>query len=268
LPGNARVQPQPVHKKADSFWRIGHRGFPHVAPENTIASFAKAVESGIDMVEFDVTMTRDGVPVVLHDKTLDRTTTGRGSVRRRTYSELQDLDAGSWFSTEFSDQKIPTLNDVLDFLKGKIAMNIEIKLEAVGLKMRGGIEQKVLQAVQKRGLTPHVVVSSFLPLAVKRIKKLCPEQSTALLLTRRPRRDPRVIADRVRADALHLPKEGVTAELIRIALSEGIPMRVFTVNAVKEMQKLLTWNVDGIFSDRADYFFKLTSGNGGPGLAM
>src|SRR3972149_9393656 len=117
---------------------IAHRGFSGQAPENTLASFKKARELGSDMIELDVRFSKDGHMVVMHDDTLDRTTNGRGKVADYTLKELKQLDAGSWFAPQFSDERIPNLNEVLELAKGKILVNIEIgtpsgKLPAAGL---------------------------------------------------------------------------------------------------------------------------------------
>src|ERR1051326_8358669 len=109
-PEAERTQPKLFREPTRPFLRIGHRGFPAVAPENTIASFKKAVEVGVDMIEFDVVLSKDHVPIVLHDRTLNRTTNGKGSPKHKTLSQLKELDAGSWFSNEFKHEALPTLS--------------------------------------------------------------------------------------------------------------------------------------------------------------
>ena len=110
---------------------IAHRGFSGAAPENTIASVRAAINVGADMAEIDVTLTSDGYIVVIHDETLDRTTDGSGEVFQFTLAELQELDAGSWFDRSFAGEPIPTLDQVLDEVEGRILLNVEIKSEAV-----------------------------------------------------------------------------------------------------------------------------------------
>lgn len=111
---------------------IAHRGFSGQAPENTLASFQKAVELGSDMIELDVRFSKDGQVVVIHDDTIDRTTNGRGKVADYTLKELKQFDAGSWFAPQFSGERIPTLKEVLELVKGKVLVNIEIKDESPG----------------------------------------------------------------------------------------------------------------------------------------
>src|SRR5262245_59418730 len=108
---------------------IAHRGSSAVAPENTLAAVDLAIRAKAHRVEFDVQLTKDGVPVVLHDETLERTTNGKGRVRDRTYKEISKLDAGSWFHADFRGERLPTLDMVLELCRGKIPVNVEIKSE-------------------------------------------------------------------------------------------------------------------------------------------
>ncbi len=96
--------------------KIAHRGYSAIAPENTYSAFAEAVKYGADGIEFDVQLTGDRIPVIIHDSSLERTTNGKGKIREKTLTELKQLDAGSWFSAEFKEEKIPTLEEILDFL--------------------------------------------------------------------------------------------------------------------------------------------------------
>lgn len=251
------TQPKPLRPLRLNCWVIGHRGAPKMAPENTLPAFQAAIDVGVDMIEFDVTLTRDRVPIVIHDRALKRTTDSRGAVRRRTFSALRKLDAGSWFSDEFVDVRIPTLNEVLEVASGNVALNIEIKREAVSRRIVGGIEEKVLFALMKHGIQAQSVISSFSSLAIRRITEIDPAQSVALLMRRVPRRNPRAILRQIPADALHLPLQGLNRAVIRQAHEEGIPIRVYTVNDRSDMKRLLHWGVDGMFTDRPERLLKL-----------
>lgn len=252
-----RIQPEPTRPLKGGVWVIGHRGFPSAAPENTLISFQRAIDLKVDMIEFDVSMTRDRVPIVIHDRTLERTTSGVGWVRKLRWKRMKNLDAGSWFSSEFIGEQIPMLDEVLLMTAGKVAFNIEIKMEAVTARVRKGVEEKVLEAIHHHGIQKQTVVSSFFPLAIRRIKRLDPNQSTALLLARRLKRDPRKVVERVKADAIHLPLLGLTRDTVELARSEGIPVRVFTVNEESAMKRLLGWGVNGLFTDFPDRLRKL-----------
>jgi len=106
---------------------IGHRGASAYAPENTMAAFRKACELGADGVELDVQLSKDGQVVIMHDDRINRTTNGRGYVKDKTMKELFEYDAGSWFSSEFRNERIPTLAELFDYATGKMLVNVELK---------------------------------------------------------------------------------------------------------------------------------------------
>lgn len=160
------------HRDGDEFTIIAHRGASAYYPENTLPSFEAAIEMGADMVELDVQLTSDKEVVVFHDEKISRCTDGRGKIADYTLAELKKLDAGSWFDKEFKNTTIPTLAEVLAFCKGKIAVNIEIKTEAVSEMIFGGIEEKCLKIVEQSGMNGHIVFSSFDPRAIMRLKQL------------------------------------------------------------------------------------------------
>ena len=220
-----------------------------MAPENTLASFQAAIDAGADMLELDVTLSRDGVPIVIHDATLNRTTSGEGRVSSKPIAELRKLSAGSWFSKHWAGEPIPVLENVLRMAKGKTALNIEIKKEAVGSKIAGGIEESVVDLVGKHKLSSRVVISSFSKIAVQRIKKISSIQSTALLLPAVPQRFSIASILDVQADALHISPRGLTQKFVAELKQKGVPIRVYTINQTRQMQKLIRWQVDGIFTD-------------------
>lgn len=149
---------------------IAHRGASAVAPENTIAAFRRARELGGDGVELDVTLTRDHIPVVIHDDTVDRTTSGNGEVSRMTLSEMKELDAGAWKGSAYRGQSVPTLSEVLDALLDWLKpigtakpgiVNVEIKSSAL---RASGIVGAVVSLVGNLGLEQSVILSSFISL--------------------------------------------------------------------------------------------------------
>ena len=108
---------------------VAHRGSSWAAPENTVAAFTQAINDRADAVELDVQLTRDGEIVVFHDRRLERTTNGKGFLREHLLKDLRRLSAGAWFSSRFSSEKIPTLKEVFELMKGTIGINIEIKVD-------------------------------------------------------------------------------------------------------------------------------------------
>lgn len=145
-----------------------HRGASRFAPENTMSAFAKALGLGAKAIELDVQMTLDHQIVVIHDSTLNRTTSGEGLVRDKTLTELRGLDAGSWFAADFAGELIPTLDEVLSMLKGRAFVNIELKpghLDDVGF------ESRVVDTVRSHQMEHEVLLMSFDHVSIGRAKQ-------------------------------------------------------------------------------------------------
>jgi len=157
--------------------RVAHRGYSAVAPENTLPAFAAAVFAGATHVEFDVRTTADGVPVVIHDRTLDRTTTGAGQVWDLPASEVLSVDAGSWFSPAYAGLRVPTLAGTLDLLAAEAP---EILLE---IKPPASLDQvkAIVEQVAERGLLARTTVQSFDPAVVALIREAAPDVRRGLL---------------------------------------------------------------------------------------
>ncbi|MCJ7824791.1 MAG: hypothetical protein MUP44_07820, partial [Anaerolineales bacterium] len=158
---------------------IAHRGASAIAPENTLSAFRKAEELGADAIEFDVKLSRDGVPIILHDMTLERTTDGEGEVKNLTFTELQRLDAGSKFSPVFTGERIPTLRQLLDEFKDRLLLNIELTNYNA---LSDSLPLEVIRNLHETNLAESILVSSFNPIALSRIQKLDPRIRTALLI--------------------------------------------------------------------------------------
>jgi glycerophosphoryl diester phosphodiesterase len=160
------------------YYVLGHRGWAGAAPENTISSFRLALEDPrVEVIECDVQLSKDGELVVIHDYTVDRTSSGSGLVRDYTLEELRALDFGSWFEEAFAGERIPTLGEVLGLIGGKKKLLVEIK-ETAGLYP--GIESKVLAALEGFP-TDMVMLESFNHALVARIKDLAPSMTTGLI---------------------------------------------------------------------------------------
>ncbi|WP_096201551.1 glycerophosphodiester phosphodiesterase [Bacillus sp. FJAT-45350] len=147
---------------------MAHRGWSGKAPENTLAAFELAInEDKIDSIETDVHMSKDGVPVLIHDFTLERTTNGTGLVNGKTLSELKELDAGSWYSEEYEGEKIPTLEELLIRAKGRIRLNLELKSAGYFYPK---IINTVVALVKKYEMEHEVVITSFDHQKIKELK--------------------------------------------------------------------------------------------------
>ena len=236
---------------------IAHRGFSSRAPENTLIAVQQAIEVGADMVEVDVTVTADGHVICLHDETLDRTSNGSGLPNNMTLAEIKQLDAGSWFAPEYAGEKIPTLSEVLDAVKGRILINIEIKPEAVEY----GVVQKVSSLVNEHEMLDSVVVSSFSPEALRLMKITDQAVMTASLFNKEIHtgRDPLEIIQEVGSRGFNISGKRLTPEMLERCHKHGIPVAVYTVNDVAEMRDLMKLGVDAVFTDHPDLMLEVVA---------
>ena len=139
------------------FINIAHRGASSYAPENTFAAYDKALAMGVNHVELDVHLTRDGHIVVIHDDDVDRTTDAEGRVANFTLDELRALDSGSWFSSEYKGERIRSLGETLEHYKGRLHFHIEIKQREIS----GGLARRTIDMVRGYGLTESATITSF-----------------------------------------------------------------------------------------------------------
>jgi glycerophosphoryl diester phosphodiesterase len=235
---------------------IAHRGFSGQAPENTLASFKKAIESGSDMIELDVRLSKDGQVVVVHDNTIDKTTNGRGKVADYTLKELKQFDAGSWFAPQFSGEQIPTLKEVLESAKGRILVNIEIKNESLGQYAVTDLADRALREVKKAEMADRVIFSSFYPSALARIKERDPRIWVALLYNRSWNYLPEITRGNP-FSILNLRNSYLTKDKIAKIHREGMRVNVYTVNSEEEMEQFVGWGIDGIITNHPDRLIKI-----------
>jgi glycerophosphoryl diester phosphodiesterase len=215
--------------------RIGHRGARAYEPENTIRSFKKAIEIGVDAVELDVRKTKDGQLVVIHDADVKRTTDGKGLVNELTLKEIKA------FSTE-KGEKIPTLKETLDFLDKKVKILIELK--------EGGVEEEVLALVRENGLQKSVIVTSFLENALQRVRELDKDIATGLIYAKH--KNPLKVALELKAQYLVAFYRFTHTANVQKAHENGLKVIVWTVNTPEEVAAYVQKGVDGIASDKPD----------------
>lgn len=251
--------PKLYQDNGDGFVVIAHRGASAYYPENTMAAFRGALEMNAEMIELDVMLSKDGVPVVFHDATLDDHTNGSGNIGDYTLSQLRDLDAGSWFDSTFAGEKIPTLEEVLAFASGKIALNIEIKTEAVSDEARDGVEEKSIELVKKYGMEDYVLFSSFDYRSIAHIKALDPEIPAAILYEKSQSQKmlPSELLKKYGADAFNCSFRQLNTKRFRDVSENNIPVFVYTVDKPSRMRKLLKMNVNGIFTNKPDVLWEV-----------
>ncbi len=226
---------------------LAHKGASKVAPENTISAFLKAQQMQADGIELDVMLSKDGVVVVNHDYQLGRTSDGHGLIRDMTLRELKLLDFGSRFDPEFAGERIPTLQEVIDGLNKDMIINIEMKTESVETE---GLEAKVVKIIQDNNLYDRVIVSSFNPYALKRVK----DADSGIYIAFLHKDSPPAALTRglLKPDALHPLYTIVTPEYMRWAKDEGYQVNVWTVDDPEEMRRLISLGVDSIITDTPD----------------
>ncbi len=219
---------------------ISHAACKGHAPENTLLGIRTAIELHADGIEIDVHASRDGVPVLIHDETVDRTTDGSGEVSQMTLARLRRLDAGD-------GERVPTLAETLDLTRGRVLLVIEVK--------QAGIERRILRIVRDQKAINDCAVHSFNPEVVRRFRALEPALPAALLTTALDVAD----WDQLFAFALSLNAQGVSvffpkvdAEVVRRAHLRKLTFYTWTVDEIDDMRRMRDCGVDAITTDYPD----------------
>ena len=230
---------------------IYHRGASGYAPENTLAAFRKAAEMGARWVEFDVMLTRDNKPILIHDEKLERTVGGKGRVAETDWIDLQKMDAGKWFGPEFVGEPVPTLSQALALL-GELGLgaNVEIKPSRGYEEETAHIAAAMLLEEWPAHL-PTPLISSFSREALATALVVAPEIPRALLLSR-VGSDWREQAEMYDCNAIHTDAKRLTQAQFAEMHDAGYAVRCYTVNEEARARTLFDWGVDGVFSDYPD----------------
>tara|TARA_B100000700_G_scaffold327319_1_gene441513 strand:- start:314 stop:1105 length:792 start_codon:yes stop_codon:yes gene_type:complete len=244
---------------------IAHRGYRGSYPENTISAFEAAIEVNADMIELDVCLTRDRIPVVIHDMTLERTTDGVGFVSNFTLSELKELDAGSWFKKEFKGEPIPSLEETLEQIRGRITVNIEIKPESYQyLESFDSIEIQICELLEKFEMEESVIISSFKYHFFPRIQRFYQRHKKSntvrISLLRENFQTNESILRLCKSEKAYSynPNESfVTENLINLLNESGYRIFPYTVNDFSRMEKLIKYGVNGLITDEPEILRKL-----------
>ncbi|MEW5830888.1 MAG: glycerophosphodiester phosphodiesterase family protein [Chloroflexota bacterium] len=227
---------------------FAHRGASAHAPENTLAAFELAVQHRADAIELDVKLSADGVPVVIHDPTTDRTTGAPGRVADLPLAALRGLDAGRSFGEKFSGERIPTLDEVFESVGGKLPINVELTNYSTPTD---DLVERVAAVVKKHNLQDRIVFSSFLPANLEIAARLLPNVRRGLLASylwkgRAARRQGWQSDNYHSLNPFYLD---ALPGLVRRAHRQNKQVFVYTVNSPLVMRVLKAWGVDGIFTD-------------------
>jgi glycerophosphoryl diester phosphodiesterase len=231
---------------------IAHRGDSAHRPENTLASFAGALEVGAVLVELDVQLTADGHVVVIHDPTLDRTTGGRGDVRGKTLAEVRAVSAGypDRFGTAFAGERVPLLSEALALLRERARVLVEIKTESVTEDVAGGIEARVVEEVRRGGMADEVALISFDHRAVLRLASLAPELTRGRLFGHTSA-DEVLAAARDAACEIVMPhKSQIDEDLAARVHAAGLQLATWVVDDPEELRQLARFGLYGVGSNR------------------
>lgn len=227
---------------------IAHRGASTYAPENTLASFQRALEQQVDGIELDVRLSKDSVPVICHDATINRTSDGKGYIHNLTVDELKQYDFGVPFSKKFKGETIPTLEETLQLIgDSPITLHIELKN---GPLIPEDLEQKVLELVYQYHFEHRVVYSSFDHLSLKRLATLDPQAKIGLIFHINLLH----LFDYVENTGLHLhslhPNHFyVTEEMVREAKKRNLELNIYTVNNKKMASSYKKMGVNGLITN-------------------
>jgi glycerophosphoryl diester phosphodiesterase len=251
----------------DKVWVIAHQGGEGIWPSNTMYAFERAVKMGVDMLDLDVNMTQDGVLVVVHDDSVDRTTDGKGKIKNLTLEQIQALDAGWYWPQEsrptdphpFRGQsiRIPTLEEVFKAFP-QMPMTIEIKQDEPSLA------KPFCEMLRRYDMTDKVIIPSFIERAILDFRAACPEVMTAM--TESEVRNLIFLGDLVgrapQAKALQVPTTAgpiqvVTPGFVSFATARGLVVQPWTINDATEMRALIGMGVHGINTDRPDVLMKV-----------
>jgi glycerophosphoryl diester phosphodiesterase len=235
---------------------IGHRGAAAYAPENTIEGIHTAADIGIEWVELDVKLTKDGVPIIFHDETLDRTTNGSGTVAETDYEDIKQLEAGSWYADSFTGIKIPTLEEAIEVLINlDLGFNLEIKPCPGREKETAEIALDVLS--QYWDDHDRLLISSFQHVSLEAASHVANDWARGLLLA--PEGDEQTvnpnwkdIADYLDVKTVNVGTKIATRDLVEDIIDLDYHPLVYTVNDPLEARQLQSWGVETMFSDEPD----------------
>jgi len=245
---------------------VAHRGGAALMPENTLAAFEHALKLGVDQLETDTHLSKDGEVIIMHDPNVATTTNGSGLISELTLAELKKLNAAAKNAKGgVTHQEIPTLAQALDLAKAKAGIQIEIKVNAGGARYPG-IEKKVIDLVNARGMTNDVIIISFDFPTLKEIKQIDSRIKTGALVNAQwfgarmlasPEQIVAEIIETTGADFFMPVSTTVTEALVRAVHARGLKIGTWTVNTAGEMKRLAEWGVDGITTNSPDELKKV-----------
>ena len=225
---------------------FAHRGFSGSYPENTMLAFRKAVEAGADGIELDVQLSRDGVPVVIHDEQVDRTTDGTGWVKDLTLAELRKLDASYLYAGQYGLNPVPTLREYCEFIRDlPVITNIEMK---TGVFEYPGMDEKVWDMIQEYHLEEKVIISSFNHYTILRMRELAPALKYGFL-SETWIIDAGKYCHEHGVACYHPMFRSLTEEVVRELKQYGLEINTYTVNTEEDVRDLAAKGIDAVIGN-------------------
>jgi glycerophosphoryl diester phosphodiesterase len=232
-----------------------HRGVSSLFPENTMPAFIAALNLGCEMIELDISVTKDKEFVVIHDETLERTTSGTGKISDRFFAEIYGFDAGFKLTEKKISAKVPLLSEVLDLVKNRAVLNVEVKSEVYSKSnAEDSAEKLLLEMIEKREMTDQVILSSFNHKILQRLRKISDEVNLGILTSGEPR-PPIALTRKLDAFSWHPTHINLSKKIIKYYKKHtGKKIIPYTVNKSKKASSLIKTGIDGFFTDYPQKF--------------
>lgn len=225
---------------------IAHRGASEIAPENTLPAFKLAEQLGAESIETDVHLTKDHIPVLIHDTRLERTTNGQGYVKDYTMAQLQQLDAGGWFASQYEEIQLMPLAQFLQWIEPKqLTINLELKNQQIYYKH---LEEIVYEHIEQYNMENRTIISTFNPNSIQHMASFNKEVPLALLRSKK-KQHLWTYARELGASALHINYRLLTKHLMQQCERHRLDVRVYTVNKFRQMIHCFNLRCHGIFTD-------------------
>jgi len=236
---------------------IGHRGAATHVPENTLAGIRWAAANNISWIELDVSVLKDGTPVMFHDDTMERTSNGMGRLRKKTWPEIRDLDAGSWFSDAFKGERIPHLEEALVLVKNLgLGLNLELKThDKTDLEHQALVSSVVPLLTKHSFVGSNLLVSSFDHAALRHFHKEMPDAAIGVLYWKL-KEDWLDVAKSLDAISVNAAYQHLTEPQARAIEAAGYELYVYTPTTPADVAHMWSWGLDGVFADDPLLFLK------------
>ena len=235
----------------NNFIFFGHRGAPMYAPENTMVSFEKAIEMGVQGVELDVLLTNDDKVVVFHDLDFNRMAGINKKVKDYSYNEILNIDISNKWHEIYGIQKAPLLEDVIDLIKKhNVILNIEIKSTGI---FPTKIVNKVVETINSKQVERQCIVSSFNPLILRKLKNISPNIFTSIIWRNKKTsflfKNYRLMYFISKSNGFHANKNFINTKLVLWMKNKKIPIYVYTVNSNADLEEMKKIGINGVFTD-------------------